>query len=820
MKKLIFALFAAASVNMHADVTQVICGESFAVDTLQHYKAGPGLTHTHLYYKSTEHKFDIYLLTLDLDNAPDAGLKVILGQDSCNISERVSSMAMRHTTGTQQIIAGTNADFFITGSFNSVWGSSILGYPNMSCVIDGKIAAPDIIDKGSRENALIYDDNGGLWIDATDMDYTLLSEDMQTVIPMTAANFPRNDDAIVFYNSYAGKYTHTTAGGREIAVELAPGSFWCMNAPIKFVVKGKWYEGGCMAIPENGGVLSLGPGYANDWVDNLKEGDVINLRFGLSLPANGGITPDVRNVVGGDVRILADGEVVMEANRWINPRDSYNPRTMVGYSKDRKKVVICAIDGRSTLSSGTTYPQGAELMRNFGCWDALNFDGGGSTSMYLQKEGIVNNPSDGSERAVGNGLFIALNAPADNEITEIRFRDWSIVLPAYGTYKPTLMGYNRYGQLIDVDLQGFTLSCPEGLGEILPSGDRLFANGSGCHALTATFGDLSATIPVSIDGTNAPEPKYQSILIDNNRKYTVELQSLVKGQYMSVSPSAMAWESSDANVATISEQGEINGLADGISTITGSVGDQQISIELAVECPKEHVAAIDKGSDTEQWKITRTSVKTAGITPLDNGFGLDYVVSSTRGPKVTLSNDIRLWSLPDAIQVRINPGDVSIKNLIVTLRPDNATRSVSLSKSDIISGTENVLTFPISEFFDTDDIGIYPIHFASLALEHGGQTGSFHVDIPGIEVIYDNVEAGGIEDVVLSEAPASVMRPVVVDGRISLPTDAETIDIYDISGRHIGHASCVSSTEAPAASGTYIIRAMIAGRMYTGKIVI
>lgn len=42
-------------------------------------------------------------------------------------------------------------------------------------------------------------------------------------------------------------------------------------------------------------------------------------------------------------------------------------------------------------------------MIRLGAWSALNFDGGGSSEMVLNKK-ILNNPSDGRERAVSVGL--------------------------------------------------------------------------------------------------------------------------------------------------------------------------------------------------------------------------------------------------------------------------------------------------------------------------------------------------------------------------------------------------------------------------------
>jgi uncharacterized protein (TIGR03382 family) len=91
-----------------------------------------------------------------------------------------------------------------------------------------------------------------------------------------------------------------------------------------------------------------------------------------------------------------------------------NPRTAVGMSQDKKKLIIAVVDGRSSASLGMTCTELGTLMKGLGAYDAMNFDGGGSSTMYVQGAGVVNTPSDGSERVVGNHL--ALFAPKSGSV--------------------------------------------------------------------------------------------------------------------------------------------------------------------------------------------------------------------------------------------------------------------------------------------------------------------------------------------------------------------------------------------------------------------
>lgn len=418
-----FTLVASASA-FSTPSTVDLQGETFTVDTLRHYKCGPGMTRTALEYRSTtgNTRIQAFVIKTMLREAENVKFKVEIGNDSCLNAETVTSMGRRHSVEGERYLTGVNGDFFITGSFGGPYSQyGIVGYPNMSSASLGKLMSPDVIDWVSRENAFIIDKDGYMRIDATDLSYSASIDGVE--MPISNANFHRLDGETVVYNSYMGKYTKTAAGGVEVAFTLAPGETWALNKNLKMVVSQAAYDGGNMAIPADGIVISADKAAtANiEKLRSLKPGDEITVNYSLSLPSYGNLKPDgVQEIIGGDVKILREGETVMEANRWINPRDAFNPRTLIGYDKERTMLVICAIDGRSTISSGTTYPQGADLMRSYGCYDALDFDGGGSTLMWDAMEGTINRPCVSPERAVGNGIFAVLHAPDDEEVAEIR----------------------------------------------------------------------------------------------------------------------------------------------------------------------------------------------------------------------------------------------------------------------------------------------------------------------------------------------------------------------------------------------------------------
>lgn len=92
-----------------------------------------------------------------------------------------------------------------------------------------------------------------------------------------------------------------------------------------------------------------------------------------------------------------------------------HPRTAVGVTADGRTLIILAIDGRQpAYSVGVTLPELADLMIELGAHNALNLDGGGSTSFYLHRaDGTIvsNHPSDGHWRPVANHLGVWIDPP-------------------------------------------------------------------------------------------------------------------------------------------------------------------------------------------------------------------------------------------------------------------------------------------------------------------------------------------------------------------------------------------------------------------------
>ncbi len=140
---------------------------------------------------------------------------------------------------------------------------------------------------------------------------------------------------------------------------------------------------GSALIPKDGFVI-VGPEKALDTIIKAK-------RFKLNIKMN----PDWKNVnhiISGGPYLIKNGDIYVDMTaQKLSAIGGRNPRTAIGYTRDNHLVMLTA-DGREGSSIGLTLMELASLMKEFGCVNAMNLDGGGSTVMYINGQ-VVNKPA-------------------------------------------------------------------------------------------------------------------------------------------------------------------------------------------------------------------------------------------------------------------------------------------------------------------------------------------------------------------------------------------------------------------------------------------
>ncbi len=134
----------------------------------------------------------------------------------------------------------------------------------------------------------------------------------------------------------------------------------------------------------------------------------------VALPGHGstaGVQPWARQVVGGHPSLIVDG--TKRDNTGDSLCTARHPRTALGFTADKKKLILAVVDGRATGRLGYTCAELGNLMAEFGADDAVNLDGGGSSAMWVAGRGVINYPSDGAQRVVANHLAVRAKGTGD-----------------------------------------------------------------------------------------------------------------------------------------------------------------------------------------------------------------------------------------------------------------------------------------------------------------------------------------------------------------------------------------------------------------------
>ena len=749
-----------------------IDNKTYTIDTLANFKVGPGTQYTSLRLKSNN-RLDVFFLKVDVSN-PYISFKAVLGRDSIYTGEQPSAMAKRKSKDGAVYFAGTNGDFYNTGGY--------VGLPIGCTMIDGQLATPPV----GNWKSIAFDEQKvpGIGI----LTYNVKVKKGTETWTVNRVNHLRDVNQLVLFNQHNGKGTRANAFGTEVLLQLDNGEIWGVNKTLKAKVVKIEVNKGNMAIPAGYAVLS-GHGTAQTLLNTLAINDELNIEFTMLLD---GIASSFSNIVGGESRapMLKNG-IVELSDIW----NELHPRTGIGFSEDKKTVIYCVVDGRG-LSAGVTTKQLAQLIKSAGAYTAFNMDGGGSSCMYVKDFGPMNATSDGTERAVANGIFAVSSAPADNVISEIRSYENTIKLPKFGVFKPKLIGYNQYGVLINKDVQGVTLSCNAELGYINDDG-LLVASGSSNGVLTANYNGIQTKINIVLVEEAEISIRLDSVLIDGTLEYPIEVQSSIGLNTMNVLSSALTWTVLQPEICSV-QNGLLKGLSNGIATVIGNLGSFKDTIKVKVEIPVSGQIVHEDFSNAASWTIIpplaswNTTLSTDGLpNGWNHGVAVRYTYKSTRSPSIRMSKLMPMYSLPDTIKLILNTGNVEITKLILGLRTNNQTANTALTFNSLQTNNDIELNIPVSQIAsNVKDISSYPVWFDYFTMYINSitqvQDVVYNIYLKEIALRYKNISLG-INPVKTSSKIHVFPNPFIADELMlsidNIATGSLSTKIFNLKGQ-------------------------------------
>ena len=720
----LFLLALAAVVCLPARADYVIDGTVYHVDTLVHRQVGPGTVNTIV--RIPDYALNVYVMEVDL-NDPNNRIETTIGYNTVGRTEALSNAYTRNRTATKRPFAGCNANFWVVTGSNAPLNQYALGSPL------GGVARNDTTMVNDNNT---YDQwDGGATRTASaaiTRDKTLIvgrflwsgevaSPKLPQALPFANINrrcvggemalwgpaFTRTRE---FEDDWTGYNTRGDNHTDNYYLTFVEGSDWKINAPMTFTVTTVVPDRDRMTLGDYDACLTVTGDYNKAAMAALTVGDTITITQGWMVYEDDrpNDRPDIENLVTGNAPIMHNGELLGR-----NYDETYNSqvysRTCYGASADGKHLYLLVID-RSTSplygkSDGCPTAVACQILKQM-CPDVsemVNMDAGGSAEMMLFGD-IINTTTEGTPRAVDCGWLVEAVGEEDNEVASIAFDQFRIDMPAYSSVSPRVLGYNKIGELVDMDVKGFTLSCDASVGT---ANDDVFMAGGNVTdgVLTATLGDMTATVPVRIIEAQ-PAIALNPILIDT-RDYPMEVTATIMGNTYFYDPAYIDWHVSDPDVVTI-EGGVLRGVKEGTTTIDCQVGPYSETDDVTVEIsPAAYLY-----QDWTGWTFKGAGAKDITIDEATGIVNFTYAIN--RAPYLQMSKDLTLYSLPDTVGLVFNstiPVDyvqLDTRNRFNTssnylkIEPENADYFEAgvdhriLLDLDVMGGADYVGTFPLN----------------------------------------------------------------------------------------------------------------------------
>lgn len=400
----------------------VLCASVVNISAQEWKTVAAGVEYAEVRREFSGKPVNINLLRLDLKKVR---LDVHHAMDAAIGTEKTSSIATRH-----KAFAAINAGFFRLDK--SPW----LGDSSGILMKNGRLLSESfndrtglLLDEGRKKNT--YAEILPLHTFTEAFSYAGL-------LPISGINRERKGNEVILYDATFGKRTMTDSEGFEVVFAN------CEERSRKDEIGAKFPVTVCKSffpstshgdssIPENGVVLSFGGkldesqkrflerlvkgpvGKKTTWVDGTVRyvfDNELKIVINHYIASNHATIPFGKDtdLVAGVPQLIKNSKIDIT---WEQEKasksfvETRHPRTAVAKLKDGKFLMLTA-DGRSELSAGLDLYDLAAYFLELGATDAMNLDGGGSTTMFLDGK-VVNKPSDKEgERKVSDAILVTL----------------------------------------------------------------------------------------------------------------------------------------------------------------------------------------------------------------------------------------------------------------------------------------------------------------------------------------------------------------------------------------------------------------------------
>ncbi len=605
MKKLISALLAGVILSTSV---QAAIYENNTTTTIT-----DGVTHQRLDTFTQSGWVRANIVRIDLTNE-DLSLKVMTSPNGTSSVSTVKSMAEANNTK-----AAVNADFFNVQS----------GETNMLGMVyqDG-----ELVSTPSKDNfvSFVITEENRVFFDYFTFTGTLYAENTSLVEEASCELYQINKVPV----TTGGITMITDAWGKTVTVPQYTYAMVCEGAgEDEYKMTAFSWGGEKVEIPEGGAVFTANYSVNAFLNQNFAIGDTIRVETSIS--------PDVeaiREASGGNTLIVKDGEVAPFTSNIAGKAQ----RTAMGLSPSGKTLVLVTIDGRETDCPGFTQTELAEFMIALGCHDAINLDGGGSTTLvtpdrYTNEQTVQNTVT--SPRRVSTAIGVISHAePGEAEMGEMKLSKETILLG--DSVDATVVFYDENYNNVPIDLSRLKITCSDPYAII--DNNRVMPTTKGIHTIKVKYKNISLEKEVRVLGDIFAINIYPEVIKASTGDKNITVTAYDKNGFSATIPQ---------NLITLQAAGDVTlsgntvKKGDGVGTVTAIYED--LTSVAVVNGEKYQREADNKNADIYEGFIENGEkiVITGAINEPDNLIGRFQVRQRledliTRGDVYALSEEI------------------------------------------------------------------------------------------------------------------------------------------------------------------------------------
>jgi hypothetical protein len=486
------------------------------------------------------------------------------------------------------VVGGVNGDFYNLAN----------GIPTGSVIRNGHILKTSTTETfGVKENgtAIIGNPSPTFHVSLSGKKVTLDN-----------VNGTRSVNQLVAYTSDK-QQTNTASDGTEVVLTKLSGDIR-KAGEMTATVESVHPNSGNTTIPEGKLVLSAS-GTNALLLNELKTGQAVTFTTSVSSGWE-----NVTQALGGRITLVKNGQKSFITETAFTTTRA--PRTAVGIKADGS-IFFTVIDGRQPgYSEGITIYELQDLMMDLGAVDALNLDGGGSSTFVTRTNGrsgldLVNQPSDGYERSVANSFFIVSTAP-QSSLQQLAIQPEHLLMLAGSSYDFNAAGMDAAHHPITLDTEPSWSVSDLSLGSISETG--LFQSGEADVTgqinsdVNGAAGSSSVTVTSKLTEVQLPQ---ETITMQRGETMELNVKALLNGKHVYANHDNFQWKVT-GNIGSVDEKGVFHAAnQSGSGTLTVSYGDVVDTMNVQIGKMPVVIETFENGLD--DWQATGARYQSLSI---------------------------------------------------------------------------------------------------------------------------------------------------------------------------------------------------------------